>query len=675
MKSLLAKMKFRTKIRLTAFLLLVPLVFLAMQYYWKSSEDVHTARMESYGLRYLGPIQTAVYHLQRRRAFVATQGAGGIDNAASIRTESEALRKAVAEIDSVHAELHDPLGLEGEWTDLKAKLTYIADLQATGNREQLIELHNSTVQALFVFESVITERSTLDLDSDAGTHYLIELGTRIAGPLSEALGQARYRAMAMLQGGARTIENMAALEAQHGIIQYRFQQFEQARWRVAKHLPEKKGEFERLFESISKATEKFEVTHSQLIAGKNTGQAAAQQYFSAVTEYIDTLAQLAARINQIIQENLVARKRMALFKQWSILILTLAGLALSGFVGWLIMRQISVSLENAMLVSDGLATGNLDQKIEAESQDEIGAFMRSMQIMAERLRGVLQQVHDSATEISLAAGQVASTAEMLNNGAMDQAAHVEETGAALGEMVSLIQSNAKNAIETDQTATNAVKNTQIGAENVLRAVESMKEISERIQIVQEIASQTNLLALNATIEAARAGEHGRGFAVVATEVGKLAETSGQAAKQIQALLKQSSAISESAASSLTLITDSMQETARKVVAIREASEEQSQAAKQISESMGRLNQTTEQTASAAEELAATAEEMSSQTAALLENLKFFRFDSSAGNLRGKYSAAGTIRQMALKSAAPAKSVASAAGVEPQVTNSGSYEKF
>ncbi|MBS0616781.1 MAG: hypothetical protein JSR44_01230 [Spirochaetes bacterium] len=220
-----------------------------------------------------------------------------------------------------------------------------------------------------------------------------------------------------------------------------------------------------------------------------------------------------------------------------------------------------------------------------------------------------------------------------------------------------------------------MKNTEIGAENVLRAVDSMKVISERIQIVQEIASQTNLLALNATIEAARAGEHGRGFAVVATEVGKLADTSGQAAKQIQVLLKESSAISESSATSLNLIIESMQNTAKKVVAIRSASEEQDHAAKQISESMSRLNQTTEQTASAAEELAATAEEMSSQTATLLENLKFFRFGGEGENMHQNYSAAHTVKKIAAQSknisrAAPEKKSNS----EHSIT-AGEYEKF
>ena len=99
--------------------------------------------------------------------------------------------------------------------------------------------------------------------------------------------------------------------------------------------------------------------------------------------------------------------------------------------------------------------------------------------------------------------------------------------------------------------------------------ESSKKIADIISVSDEIAFQTNLLALNAAIEAARAGEHGLGFAVVADEVRKLAERSRNAAKEITALIKESTRrvadgaqLSEKAGQSLSKIVQGVDEPRR-----------------------------------------------------------------------------------------------------------------
>lgn len=683
MKSLLANMKVRAKLSAAAVLLLLPLLFLAVQYYLKSTEDVVSTKLELSGMDYTVWVQKIEYHIQRRRGLLATSS-GTADDATAIKSESDAVRQTMADLDQTHTKLGNPFNVDTQWIDLKTKLNYLLDLRGEINRQKLIDLHTETIQAILSFQDIITEKSTLDLEPEGGAYYLMELSTKIVAPTTEMLGQARYFGSQMLIRRERDVVSLSKLGAKRGIISIRMAELSKSRARFSVYMPERRPALDKHFQALETKVSEFETIYARFFENNHPGgREAAGVYFAATTEYIDALFRLGSEANTELRHRLTARATQLRMKQMSILGLTLLGALLSGFLGWLIMRQISESLDQAMNISESLAAGNLEATITVKTNDEIGAFLQSLQIMSERLRGVLRQVHQSASEISLAAQQVASTAELLNNGAMDQAAHVEETGAALGEMANLIQSNARNAVETDNTASAAVKNTQIGADNVMRAVESMKVISDRIHIVQEIASQTNLLALNATIEAARAGEHGRGFAVVATEVGKLADTSGQAAKQIQVLLKESSAISESAASSLSLITTSMQDTAHKVVAIRQASEEQDHAAKQISESMSRLNQTTEQTASAAEELAATAEEMSSQTSTLLENLKFFRFGGEHEEFSKHYSAANAVKAMAAAQAGGRdtlqkrgrQSPRSKSTTEEFIVSSGEYEKF
>ncbi|MBN8219677.1 MAG: methyl-accepting chemotaxis protein [Spirochaetes bacterium] len=677
MEAFLAGLKIRTKISTAAGLLILPLFYLAIHFYQKSAEDINSTKLELAGLSYITPMQRMLGELMLRRGYVAGHGIN-TDASTDFRIENENIRKNLAELDQANEKYGLSLDIKAEFMRFRSAVATVLETPLNAERQPHLEKHYEAIRGLLSLQRDIMDKASLDMESESGAFYLIELALKTISPASEIIGQVRYLANGYLSGDNRNPATLLRIEERFGVIEYQRKLIENDFARIHKYLPEKKDIFDRLLSEQQKLWEAYAALHRKYFETRigGTTQRDGLAYANAARAFKESLLKIALEAVATTRTKFEQRVTTLRMKQISILGLAFGLAAISGVIGWYILRQISTSLTKAMTVSENLAAGNLDFTVESDGRGEIGALMNSLQIMSQRLKSVLQQVHQSASEISLAAQQVASTAEMLNNGAMDQAAHVEETGAALGEMVNLIGSNAKNAVETDKAARGAVNVTETGAENIMSAVQSMKNISERIQIVQEIASQTNLLALNATIEAARAGEHGRGFAVVATEVGKLADTSGQAAKQIQALLKESSLVSENAASSLGLITTNMQDTAEKVLAIRKASEEQDHAAKQISESMGRLNQTTEQTASAAEELAATAEEMSSQTATLIENLKFFRFAADDTSVSAQYSAANAIRRMAGKTAPKAPPMpAKKTSTDEFIVSSGQYEKF
>ncbi len=299
-----------------------------------------------------------------------------------------------------------------------------------------------------------------------------------------------------------------------------------------------------------------------------------------------------------------------------------------------ILRQLGTDPKDLVEITQQIAQGKLG--VSFEGTPDISSVYGAMKVMVDRLTEILGRVSNSAASVASGAEELTATAETVSNGANQQAAGVEEVSSSVEEITASIQQNSENATSTETISRQASEDAQEGGKAVDATVSAMREIAEKISIVEEIARQTNLLALNAAIEAARAGEQGKGFAVVAAEVRKLAERSGAAAAEISELSVSSVAVAEKAGSMLVKMVPDIQKTSDLIQEISASSREQAEGVRQINNGIQHLDSTVQQNASASEELASTAEELSAQAQQLQMAINYFdvsgvsRFQSGNG---------------------------------------------
>jgi methyl-accepting chemotaxis protein len=315
--------------------------------------------------------------------------------------------------------------------------------------------------------------------------------------------------------------------------------------------------------------------------------------------------------------------------------------------------NLGKAFDDMARVLGALSKGDLTARITADYQGAFASLKDNANATAQRLSETVAEIKLAAREVSSASAEIATSTSDLSQRTEEQAASLERTSAAMEEISSIVRKNADNAQQASQRASRTREAADHGGQVVTSAVEAMSRIdgasqkmADIISVIDEIARQTNLLALNAAVEAARAGEAGRGFAVVATEVRNLAQRASQAAKDINELITNSSGqvregveLVNRAGTALNEIVDSIKGVADIVSEIASASAEQATGLGQIKEALTEMDQATQQNSALVEENAATAKMLADQSAAMGQQMGFFRTNEGSSAAKPKRSAA------------------------------------
>jgi methyl-accepting chemotaxis protein len=327
-------------------------------------------------------------------------------------------------------------------------------------------------------------------------------------------------------------------------------------------------------------------------------------------------------IGVAVPKNVITRKVNATLV--AAFFISLLGLFILMVITLFLTDRIVKPLVKSIHFAKQIGEGNLNADIDIKRGDEIGTLAESLQVMATRLKEMVNHINVGSELLTRTAKSLSGSSKQLLTASYQQYNSSEKVSTSIKDIVTQIHHNSEHSKNAEVVAKEANSKIKRSARVSVKAVTSMRIIYDKISVINDLAFQTNILALNAAVEAARAGEHGRGFAVVAAEVRRLAEKSKQAADDITNLTNQCQEDSELAGNMLDDTIPEIEKTGKIINEITKSVDVQNNSIDEINTAVEELNNITKQNNNNAKTIAVFSEEIEGQANKLKQTISVFK---------------------------------------------------
>ncbi len=657
------RLRYPKKFALLGLVALVAIISLQTMLYRELTNVIEPSRRELAGLEVVEVLNKLVGAIQQHRGL-----SSGVLNGNEALKERRAGKEkdVIAALASVAPRIDAGHASGIRWTKVTEEWTEILKDGMEWTSTENFARHTAMIGNALLLIIDVADESSLTLDPDIDSYYLMDTIVVKMPAVLERLGQLRARGTGVLSRKAMTDQQRNGIGALLGELEglQRYQSINLDKvMTYSPHTQAKLGPAIKSFDAeIGSIVARI---NQDILSGALEGNP--QDYFNATTALIDKGYALMAEIlvpelQSALKKRIVAAERSlwAMVGLSVLVALVFAYLAMGAYISMIRgVRALGTGAER-------LAEGDLTGRVTLAAKDELDDVARHFNHMADSMQSLLGVVQQTAHRLGGAATDVSTSAARVMQHSVEQSDAATTMAAAVEEMTVSIDRIADHAREAQDISTQAGELSLEGRRVVSSTVDEMQKIaatvnqssaiieelgqhsqaiSTIVNVIKEIADQTNLLALNAAIEAARAGESGRGFAVVADEVRKLAERTTASTTEISAMIGaiQSGAgnavtsmksgvdrvaegveLSRSAGESIGRITEGTERVRVDIRNISDSLREQSQSSNQIARSVEDIARMSQENSSAVQETARTAGELERLARELQTEVQRFR---------------------------------------------------